>query len=65
VSDQLAIEAAREIARKRMIDSRGQMRHSAFIAFTEGFMAGAAWQSAQSAKFLEGVVRARDRQEGD
>lgn len=58
MSNETAIEAAREWARENVHD-----RHARFTAI-EAFMAGAAWQSAQTAKLLEGVVRARDLKEG-
>lgn len=60
MSDQLAIEAARQYAmgeRKRLHFADAP----AWGHLVVSFMAGAAWQAAQSAKMLDGVVRARNR----
>lgn len=53
-----AIEAARVWAR-RMVDEDEIGAHEVGI-FVEAFMAGASFQSAEAAKMLDGVVRARD-----
>ena len=67
MSDQLAIEAARDFSfglAKDFPRPGLEFALSKSAAYL-GFMAGCAWQSAQAAKLLEGVVRRRDREPGD
>ena len=64
MSDQLAVEAARKAVVERARGEGGLTQREA-QDFRDGFMCGAAWQSAQAAKLLEGVVRERNREPGD
>jgi len=62
VNDKLAIEAAREYANKTRRRTKDGASPLALVSIRlQAFLAGAAWQSAQDAQPLEGIVRARSR----